>query len=125
MSVPSYAQDTKTPLLSDKIYNTLKKITMVVLPATATLYFALAGIWSLPRAEEVVGSITALVTFLGVVLGLASKSYNKSDAKYVGALEVDEDPADGSKMYTLNFKDDNPEKVIQTSDEVTFKVQNS
>lgn len=124
MSVPSSEPGTKTPLLSDRIYNVLKYVTTIVLPAFGTLYFALAGIWHFPKADEVVGSVTAVVTFLGVVMGIASKSYNKSGAKYAGALEVEQDPADGSKMYTLNFKDDNPETVIESSDEITLKVQN-
>ena len=61
----------------NKVYDFLKWITMVVLPAIATLYFALAGIWGLPYAEQICGTITALVTFLGVVLGISSAQYKK------------------------------------------------
>ena len=41
-----------------------------------TLYFALAGIWGLPCAEEIVGTITAVDTFLGVILGISTHNYN-------------------------------------------------
>ena len=52
---------------------------MVVLPALGTLYFALAGIWGFPYAEEIVGTITAVDTFIGVVLGISSAQYNKKN----------------------------------------------
>lgn len=67
--------------MSNKVYDILKWITMVVLPAIGTLYFALAGIWDcFPYAEQVCGTITAVVTFLGVVLGISSTQYHKQDA---------------------------------------------
>lgn len=64
--------------MSNKLYDILKWIAMVVLPAIATLYFALAGIWGLPYAEEIVGTITAVDTFLGVLLGISAAQYNKN-----------------------------------------------
>lgn len=65
--------------LNDKVYDILKWIAQYLLPAIGTLYFALAGIWGLPYGEQIVGSITAIDTFLGVILGLSSMKYNKSD----------------------------------------------
>lgn len=64
--------------MSNKVYDVLKWIAMYFLPAAGTLYFALAGIWNLPYGEEVVGSITAVDTFLGVILGISSAQYKKS-----------------------------------------------
>lgn len=66
--------------LSNKLYDVLKWIALYLLPALGTLYFALAGIWGFPFGEEVVGTITALDTFLGVILGISSAQYTKSDA---------------------------------------------
>lgn len=63
--------------MSNKLYDILKYIAQIVLPACATLYFALAGIWNLPYGEEVVGTITAIDTFLGVILGISSANYNQ------------------------------------------------
>ena len=63
--------------LSNKTYDILKWIAMYLLPAAGTLYFALAGIWGLPYGEQVVGTISAVDTFLGVLLGLSSNAYNK------------------------------------------------
>lgn len=64
--------------MSNKVYNILKWIAMYLLPAVGTLYFALAGIWELPYGEQIVGTITAVDTFLGVVLGISTAQYNKS-----------------------------------------------
>lgn len=58
--------------MNDKTYDVLKWIATYLLPALGTLYFALAQIWNLPYGEQVVGSITAIDTFLGVVLGLST-----------------------------------------------------
>lgn len=66
--------------MSNKVYDVLKWIAMVVLPAIATLYLALAGIWGLPYGEEVVGTIMAVDTFIGVVLGISSVQYSKKNS---------------------------------------------
>ena len=63
--------------MSNKAYDTLKFIAQIVLPSIGTLYFALAGIWGFPYGEQIVGTITAIDTFLGALLGLSSVSYNK------------------------------------------------
>lgn len=63
--------------LSNKLYDILKYIAQIVLPAIGTLYFALAGIWGFPYGEQIVGTITALDVFLGVLLKISSDSYNK------------------------------------------------
>lgn len=63
--------------MSNKLYNVLKWIAMLFLPAFGTLYFALAGIWGLPYGEQIVGTITAIDTFLGVILGISTAQYNK------------------------------------------------
>ena len=65
--------------LSNKAYDVLKWIAMYLLPAAGTLYFALSGIWGLPYGEEVVGTITAVDTFLGVLLGISTAQYKKAE----------------------------------------------
>ena len=64
--------------MSNKVYDVLKWIAMYFLPAIGTLYFALSGIWNLPYGEQVVGTITAIDTFLGVILGISNAQYNKN-----------------------------------------------
>lgn len=63
--------------ISNKTYDILKYICQYVLPALGTLYFALAKIWNLPYGQEVIGTIAAIDTFLGTLLGISSYSYNK------------------------------------------------
>lgn len=65
--------------MSNKVYDILKWIAQILLPALGTLYFALAGIWDFPYAEAVVGTITAVDTFLGVILGISTINYNKNN----------------------------------------------
>lgn len=69
--------------MSNKTYDTLKWVALVVLPAIATLYFALSGIWGFPYGEQIVGTITAIDTFLGAILGISTYNYNR--------LEIEED----------------------------------
>lgn len=61
------------------MYDVLKWIAMVFLPGIGALYFALAGIWGLPYGEEIVGTITAIDAFLGVLLGISTVQYNKKN----------------------------------------------
>lgn len=64
--------------LSDKVYDVLKWIALYLLPGLGTLYFALAGIWGFPYGEEVVGTLSAIDAFLGVLLGISTAQYNKN-----------------------------------------------
>lgn len=66
-------------LLSNKQYDVLKWVAQILLPALGTLYFALAGIWGFPFGEQIVGTITAIDTFLGVILGISSSQYKKEE----------------------------------------------
>lgn len=63
--------------MSNKVYDILKIIAQIVLPACGTLYAALAGIWGLPYAEQIVGTIAAIDTFLGTILQISSYKYKK------------------------------------------------
>lgn len=63
--------------MSNKVYDVLKYIAQIVLPALATLYFALAKIWGFPYGAEIVGTISAVDAFLGALLQISTNSYNK------------------------------------------------
>lgn len=114
--------DDNTPdnnFLNDKQYGFVKFLTVILLPASGTLYFSLAGLWGLPAAEQVLGSILAFETFIGVVLGVSTKQYNDSDAKYSGEINVHHAPS-GKKVYSLDLNH-SPEE-IDKKDEAVFKV---
>lgn len=63
--------------MSNKVYDVLKWIAQILLPALGTLYYAVAKIWGLPYCEEIVGTITAVDLFLGALLGISTIQYNK------------------------------------------------
>ena len=64
--------------LSDKTYNVLKWLSLIALPAIGTFYFALAGIWGLPYGEQIVGTLVAVETLIGALLGISTVQYNRS-----------------------------------------------
>jgi hypothetical protein len=116
-SSPSSAAG-KTPLLSNSTYNILKHVASVGLPALAALYFALAHIWHLQDVDQVMATIAAVNTALGGVLGYSTMSYNSSEAKYAGVIEVAE--TDLKKVFSLNLNQV-PEELEKMA-EATFKV---
>lgn len=67
--------------LTNKTYDRLKWIAQYLLPALGTLYFTVSGIWGLPYGEQVVGTITAVDTFLGVVLGVSAAEYRMNQMR--------------------------------------------
>lgn len=103
---------------NDKLYDKLKFLAQILLPALGTLYFALAGIWGLPGAEKAVGTILAVDTFLGVILQLSSTAYAKTEERFDGSINVMETP--DTKTFELELKD-HPE-ILENRKELLFKV---
>lgn len=66
--------------LNDQIYDVLRYVANYILPGLGTLYFALSQIWGLPYGEQIVGTMTALVAFTNVLLGVSNSTYNKVNA---------------------------------------------
>ena len=64
--------------LNNRVCDALKWVALILIPALATLYFALSGIWGLPYGEQIVGTLTAIDTFLGALLGISTLNYNKN-----------------------------------------------
>jgi hypothetical protein len=102
--------------MNNKLYDRLKFVAQIFLPALGTLYFALAGIWGFPNADEVVGTIVAVDTFLGVVLQISSTQYGNNPD---GTIDVVEEGRQ-ALVYSLNLNGD-PEE-LQNQDQVRFKV---
>lgn len=63
--------------LPDKIYDILKWIVVIVLPACGSLWAGLSKIWSLPYASEIPATIMVICTFLGAILCISTAEYNK------------------------------------------------
>ena len=66
-------------ILPDRVYDALKWITMILLPAMATAYVGLAAIWHFPYADEVAKTTAVLCTLLGALLGISTAQYNKQE----------------------------------------------
>lgn len=106
--------------ISNKTYDSLKFLAQILLPALGTLYFALAGIWGLPAADEVVGTVLAVDTFLGVILGISTNSYNNSDEKYSGVIAVGDELQDGMQNFHMQLPLD--AKDVINKKEIVLKV---
>ena len=107
-------------VFGDKLYTKLKWFTIIFLPALNTLYIALGAVWGLPYVTQVVGTISALTVFLGVLLGISTKSYNASDNRFIGDIVL-KNTEDGRKIYQLEFNGDPGD--LELLPEVTFKMK--
>lgn len=107
-------------VFSDRMYENLKKLVQIVLPAISSAYFALAEIWGLPDPEKVVGSLAVLSTFLGICLGISNKTYEALNVSDVGVIRVTEDQ-EGKQTFSLEVNGD-PLDILNRT-EVKFKVQ--
>ena len=85
--------------LKDETYDILKWIARYFLPAAGTLYFALSSIWGFPYGEQVVGTITAVDTFLGVILGISTANYSGDGTLLIDTNNPEKD------IYRLDFGD--------------------
>ena len=104
--------------MNAKTYNVLKFIAQYLLPALGTLYFALAGIWGLPKGQEVIGSLTAVDVFLGVILGVSATQYSKTQD---GTMIVDtSNPLKDVYKLTLDI----PLEELAAKDSINLKVDN-
>lgn len=66
-------------IMNDNLYNVLKWIALIVLPASATLYATLSELWGLPYGVQICGTLTAIGTFLGALLQVSAYKYNKEN----------------------------------------------
>lgn len=109
-------------LLPNRVYDFLQYIVQIVLPAAAALYLTLAQTWGLPKPEEIAATVAAINVFFGLLLRFSNRSYNRSEAKYDGSIDV-EQREDDSKLFSLSLNSDPDE--IEKMKEVTFKINPS
>ena len=122
MSNTSTSATPKSPLNNTQ-YDFLKALAQYVLPAAGVLYVALAGYWHLPHPTEVVGTITAVDTFLGVILGVLKSNYLGSGAAYDGAIHILSSAEEGVALQKMEIT--TPVNDILGQDSVTLKVNNT
>lgn len=105
-------------MITGKLYDWLKYLAQIVLPALGTLYFTLGAIWGWGSVDEVVRTIMAVDLFLGVVLGISQMNYNKG-IEQGGELRIDNE-------HQMQFVLDSDKTDIDQLDkkkEVRFKVK--
>lgn len=103
--------------LSNRTYDVLKWIALILLPACGTLYFSLALLWGFPSPDKVMGTISAIGVFLGLILGISSKAYTNADntdgdmildtshpEKDVIRMALNGDPAELMSKKAVTFK---------------------
>lgn len=105
-------------MITGKLYDWLKWIAQIFLPALGTLYFTLAGVWGLSHGEQVVGTVLAVDLFLGVILGISQVNYNKA-VENGGELIVDQA---GKLLFQLD-EDKSDISNLGDKQEVRFKVK--
>lgn len=128
------ATSTPAAVVPSKFYDTLKFVAQILLPGVGTFYFSFAALWNLPNATSVVGTITAVDVFLGLVLAYMKAKYDAVVPPLVELskpVESETPPltADGtltlksteggSGTWSLNLDGDIP----LAQDYVTLKVQ--
>lgn len=108
-------------MITGKLYDRLKFLAMIALPAVGTLYITLAALWDLPKPQEVAATILAFDTFLGALLQLSANAYAK-DVAMVGDMIVHEKEGGGT-VHTLQIDSDKDLEDLEDKREVRFRVQ--
>lgn len=104
--------------ITNKVYDVIKWIVVIIIPAIITLYSSLASIWGFPYAEQITATLAAIDVFLGVVMKISTASYNKT---YDGVLHVDTVTDDETDKYLFEIDDlDN----IASQNKITLKINN-
>lgn len=65
------------PVIPDKVYNFLKWLLIIAVPALITFLTTLFALYHIPNIEIVVGTISAIATFIGALVGISTVAYNK------------------------------------------------
>ena len=107
-------------VLPAKIYNKLKWLVLIVLPAFSTFYMGLDAVVGVPAEEKVVGVSALVATLIGTLVGISSNNYNKSEERYFGEVRVSE-TEDGTVIHNMAFTNA-PEERIGDKKELAIKV---
>lgn len=80
--------------LPDAVYQVLKWLVLIVIPAAATLYVGLAAVWGWPYATEIAKTASLICAFIGALIGVSQIGYNKSLAAAKVTAEAKDDKAE-------------------------------
>lgn len=105
-------------LLKGRVYDFFKNLAQLYLPLAGSAYFSIAGIWGLPAAGKVVGTVVVVDTFLGGILKLSQVSYDHSEERFDGTAFVDRSDPTNNPPVMLKTK-----SVLNPSGELRLKVK--
>lgn len=112
-------------MFNNKVYDKLKFVAQIGLPALGTLYFTVATIYGVEDGafdpEKVSGTILAIDTFLGVLLGLSNKQFMNDDKNFAGDLHVVNTEDEGVQTM-LAFNPGQSPESLENQKTVTMKV---
>lgn len=107
--------------MPSKVYNFVKYLVLIVLPAVSTLWVIVANAWNWDYMTNVSVTLTAVTAFLGSLVGISSKNFNNSDEKYYGVIEV-EATEEGSIIHGQVFNEDPTGGTLNDKNEIVMKV---
>lgn len=123
VGVPLEYQKPPSLMFSNRTYDMLKWVAQILLPALGTFVFTVGLLWGFPEdvVGKIVGTIVAVDTLLGLLLGLSNRSYEKSGVKYDGAVSVQQISPEAGKFLALDLNV--PPEVLEGQKEVVLKVE--
>lgn len=95
--------------LNDSVYNVLKWLALLVLPASATLVKAIFPVWGLPYADAIATTLTSIATFIGVIIGVSQATLNSENKVVEVVTETEE--LDAETEYTDEAEEEKVENV--------------
>lgn len=105
-------------IIPKKLYDALKWVALVALPAFSAFYYVLALTWGLPAVVQVMATVAGVETLLGTLLGISSAKYRNSDERFDGSLDIIK--SDASLINQLEITT-NPAQLSKQS-ELVLKV---
>lgn len=111
-------------IFSNRAYDVAKFWATIVLPALATFYATIGGLWEFPEVDKTVGTIVAIDLFLGALIQISNAQFKNAPKQYDGTMYVkpDVNPM-GDKVLKAGYAVDVPAEVLENKDAVTFKVE--
>lgn len=106
--------------LSNQVYDVLKWVTLVMLPAVGTAYLGLSQILNLPYATQVTGSIVVITTLLGTLIGISTVNHNKEEPTYDGVMLVNHSDPD-KEVWSLDLGDEL--ENLEVKDKIVLRVK--
>lgn len=67
--------------MKDSVYDVLKWVCLIALPALAVLYAVIAKIWDLPYGAEIPATINAVAVFIGSLIGISHVNIKREESE--------------------------------------------